>query len=570
MPPGKMSGEQTAAMGQLTEFERERMERIRKNQERMKSLNLDTMASTMTNVAAASQQQSKQRAISKKGIDAKRKRLSEIASQPRRRSSRLQGEEADGAQVMSESKGSIVVGTKGSQQEINLSGKGESKEAEPADRHSKEDIKFESQNASRSDDAYFVSVLRRVQGSTQSVSQRNTRSDRNKGTQIISKGQSKDQNSKLLDMGGCKRMELKERDVAKLTKSSVTHVAFMPTEEDVILAAADKRGNLGLWRVNYEHGEDGSFVTKVVDDARIHLAQSTDSNSAANNDDDSVATNDDNKDSFDGVLAFVPHTQYISGLAWSNSNNSNSISSSSLYTSAYDGSVRKLDVERECFSLAWGDLEMEYSAMALANGGDTLLVGDNLGQLDIIDARSSSRIGKTLTLQNRKINTVHCDPLAEHLVATSSTDSTIAIWDLRKMQSARSSPTPIATAEHGKTCQSAYFCPDGSQRVLSTSFDNSIRIWDAKKGMEQDTYIKHDNQTGRWVLPLRAVWTTSGDACIVGSMKRTVDVIDAQTGTMACQLHSEYMTAIAARNCVHPLMPIVASATASGRIHVFR
>jgi len=554
MPPGKMSGgDQAMVRDRLTDFERERMERIRKNQERMKSLNLDTMASTMTNLAAA-QQQNRQKPTSRKGIDAKRKRLSEIASQPRRRSSRLQGEQADGVQVMSESKGSIVVGSKDRHQEINLSGKGESRDEGPAERHSKEDIKFESQNASRSTDAYFLSVLRRLHGG-QSMA-KSIDATKNRGMR------------RKLDIDGCKRLELKERDVAKLTKSSVTHVAFMPTEEDLILAAADKRGNLGLWRVNYDGSVDASENVEetsrvVVDDARIHLSESTDNaTSIAVDDDDSLGDNA-NDELFDGVLAFVPHSQYISGLAWSNSNRS-------LYTAAYDGSVRKLDAERERFSLAWGDLEMEYSAMALANGGDTLLLGDNLGQLDRIDVRAASRIGKTVVLQNRKINTVHCDPLAEHLVATSSTDSTIAIWDLRKIQSARSTPSPLATAEHGKTCQSAYFCPDGSQRVLSTSFDNSIRIWDAKKAMEQVSYMKHDNQTGRWVLPLRAVWTTSGDACVVGSMKRTVDVIDAQTGSMACQLHSEYMTAIAARNCVHPLLPIVASATASGRIHVFR
>jgi len=546
-------GDQAMVRDRLTDFERERMERIRKNQERMKSLNLDTMASTMTNLAAA-QQQNRQKPTSRKGIDAKRKRLSEIASQPRRRSSRLQGEQADGVQVMSESKGSIVVGSKDRHQEINLSGKGESRDEGPAERHSKEDIKFESQNASRSTDAYFLSVLRRLHGG-QSMA-KSIDATKNRGMR------------RKLDIDGCKRLELKERDVAKLTKSSVTHVAFMPTEEDLILAAADKRGNLGLWRVNYDGSVDASENVEetsrvVVDDARIHLSESTDNaTSIAVDDDDSLGDNA-NDELFDGVLAFVPHSQYISGLAWSNSNRS-------LYTAAYDGSVRKLDAERERFSLAWGDLEMEYSAMALANGGDTLLLGDNLGQLDRIDVRAASRIGKTVVLQNRKINTVHCDPLAEHLVATSSTDSTIAIWDLRKIQSARSTPSPLATAEHGKTCQSAYFCPDGSQRVLSTSFDNSIRIWDAKKAMEQVSYMKHDNQTGRWVLPLRAVWTTSGDACVVGSMKRTVDVIDAQTGSMACQLHSEYMTAIAARNCVHPLLPIVASATASGRIHVFR
>ena len=53
-------------------------------------------------------------------------------------------------------------------------------------------------------------------------------------------------------------------------------------------------------------------------------------------------------------------------------------------------------------------------------------------------------------------------------------------------------------------------------------------------------------------------------------MKRFVDVIDAGTGALRCQLSSEHQTAIASRSAVHPELGALAAATASGRIHVYR
>lgn len=58
--------------------------------------------------------------------------------------------------------------------------------------------------------------------------------------------------------------------------------------------------------------------------------------------------------------------------------------------------------------------------------------------------------------------------------------------------------------------------------------------------------------------------------CAVGNMKRFVDVLGASGGELQHQLSSEHMTAIAARNCVHPTLPALAAATASGRAHVYR
>ncbi len=82
--------------------------------------------------------------------------------------------------------------------------------------------------------------------------------------------------------------------------------------------------------------------------------------------------------------------------------------------------------------------------------------------------------------------------------------------------------------------------------------------------------LPHDNRTGRWVLPFRAVWTANGDGVVVGNMQRNVDVFDAGTGKRVKQLNSEFMTAIPSRNCLHPQLPILAAATASGRVHLYQ
>ena len=62
----------------------------------------------------------------------------------------------------------------------------------------------------------------------------------------------------------------------------------------------------------------------------------------------------------------------------------------------------------------------------------------------------------------------------------------------------------------------------GSQRVVSTSRDDTLRIWDARQDLSQLASMKHYNNTGRWVVPFRGVWGPASDTVIVGSMKRTV------------------------------------------------
>ena len=56
----------------------------------------------------------------------------------------------------------------------------------------------------------------------------------------------------------------------------------------------------------------------------------------------------------------------------------------------------------------------------------------------------------------------------------------------------------------------------------------------------------------------------------MGSMKRGVDLFSSTTGSKLGVLQSELMTAIPSRCCVHSGLGLLAAATSSGRVHVWR
>ena len=93
----------------------------------------------------------------------------------------------------------------------------------------------------------------------------------------------------------------------------------------------------------------------------------------------------------------------------------------------------------------------------------------------------------------RRINTVQLEPAEEILVATSSSDASVKIWDTRKW----GDKVPLHTLPQNKSCHTAYWSSDGSKRLLTTSYDDTVRVWGPSGSrMEVKTCIKHDNQTG--------------------------------------------------------------------------
>jgi hypothetical protein len=86
----------------------------------------------------------------------------------------------------------------------------------------------------------------------------------------------------------------------------------------------------------------------------------------------------------------------------------------------------------------------------------------------------------------RKVNTLHLHSDQVHLLGSAS-DGTVAVWDVRqltKTSSAISSGSSkaksckaVAAGHHMKSSQGAYWEPGGGRRVLSISFDDTLKIW---------------------------------------------------------------------------------------------
>ncbi len=129
-----------------------------------------------------------------------------------------------------------------------------------------------------------------------------------------------------------------------------------------------------------------------------------------------------------------------------------------------------------------------------------------------------------------KINTLSLEPSHERLLAASCSDGRVVILDVRQL-AARGASSPAASGQRGspaakgkgrscevdrvvhtKSCQSATWAPDGSGRLLTVSFDDTLRVWgpegrdasggtrfvsDAVGQLGQQLQVRHNNNTGR-------------------------------------------------------------------------
>lgn len=330
---------------------------------------------------------------------------------------------------------------------------------------------------------------------------------------------------------------LDESNVVKATRSAVVHMTFQPRDDgELVLAAGDKDGHVSIWHAS--RGED---------------------------------------DVSDGVHLHKAHTQYVSGLVWSPH------AAQALYSASYDGSIKCLDCARQVFYTLYYAKDDEISAFTIAAAAPSVLWhGSNRGEIGAADARTGKVSHALQARHARKVNTLSLDACGrEWLLASSSTDGVIKVWDVRG-----SLNKPLVTAALPKASQAAEWAPDGSSRLAVTCFDDKLRVYSlaalidaatkstAKAGVTKEAEpihtIKHCTQTGRWVVPFRATWTAGGDAIVCGGMKRTCEIFDASSGARVASLSDDAMTAIPSRNATHRSGSAIACATNSGRIHLFK
>mmetsp|Transcript_471 Transcript_471/g.785 ORF Transcript_471/g.785 Transcript_471/m.785 type:complete len:574 (+) Transcript_471:11-1732(+) len=347
-----------------------------------------------------------------------------------------------------------------------------------------------------------------------------------------------------------RRLTLKEADVAKLTPSRITAVFLHPSTSKVLVAAGDKNGFAGLW--NVDNFQDGN----------------------------------------DGVLPYHLHNSNITRF------NCFEEDSSRMYSASYDGTIRCLDVQVHAFLLAFVAPETRQDdnrglytsdCFFLDSHGSfgtasSCLVGKSDGSVGLVDLRASaSSYQWDHPLQASKINSIQQHPTSSHLIvsAGSGKAGSICIHDVRK--AGKSWKPLVEINEHSKSINAAVVSEDG-HFCVSVSLDNTVRTWtnftdpSVKPSCE---VMRRDNHTGRWLCTFKPTFDPKFPSCFaLGCMQkqRVVELFhieqspskSAPSTRLLRQIGSDSLQSVCSRNAFHPHLNVIAGGNSSGRVHLFR
>jgi WD40 repeat protein len=336
------------------------------------------------------------------------------------------------------------------------------------------------------------------------------------------------------------KLKLHEDDVVKMTPNRITAVALSSSTDNVIAVAGDKAGYMTLWN-----------TSKSVDENRTYR--------------------------------YRPHISNIMKLSFTEDDEHK------LFSFSYDGTIRCLDLQKQEFSLMLLD---DFSDGYLTDGvllnenHLNALVAKSTGMVSLLDFRASKDSYQwSYEAQGTKLNSIQQHPTNSHLIITAgSKNGGIAVHDLRKAGKNWQELTYIG--DHTKSINAACVSPDG-QYLLSVSLDDTIRVWkNFENGNDHliSTVYKHNNWTGRWLSTFRPTFDPKRNhTFVMGSMMqpRRIELFTIEdntaTGSKAGfsvklieNLEDENLASVNSRNCFHCKLEMVLGSNSSGKVHLFR
>jgi len=369
--------------------------------------------------------------------------------------------------------------------------------------------------------------------------------------------------------------KLKVVSRAKVTHDRVYSAAYHPDPTKDLIFFGDKHGELGIW--------DAQAPSDEVADA---------------DDEVSVVANEQSGKCWRLQLHWPATSKSsISSIKF------DPIDSHSVYTSAYDCTVRKLSftsgISTEVFSMD----DTLITCVDLPVTGNEMWISDAEGGLTHLDLREDRSKARWFQVSDHKIGSVSVNPTAPHYLVAASNSRAMRIWDARKLQdigdlpSERENPNDFdqsiikeylespkskgclrADWQHGKSVSSAYWDPRGKS-IVSTCYDDLLRLWEFSGSVLKCTstfpssrpssQIRHSCQTGRWVTVFKAQWSPNPDYYphfTVGNMEHSLDIYSGKGELVARLADRTKISAVQAVTCSHPnVLERVASGNASGR-----
>lgn len=312
-------------------------------------------------------------------------------------------------------------------------------------------------------------------------------------------------------------LQLKSENIARVVPGRIMSMRFFPTRDIQMIAVGNKFGDIGFWHVNAKE-EDGA-----------------------------------------GIYLYRPHPGPVSGIVI------DPFSISKMYSSCYDGFIRMMEVEKGIFDMVYHSEYCIYSMSQSPHDTKSLYFSEGKGGVNKWDVRAG-KSSLSCDLHEDRINTIDFNSENENIMATSSTDGTACIWDLRLMNT--DNTTPLTTVRHKRAVHSAYFSPSG-KILATTSLDNKVGL-SSGANYENTSMVSHYNQTGRWISTFRGIWGWDDSSICIGNMKRGVDVISVAGKRVVATLESDLMSAIPCRFDAHPFnIGMLAGATSGGQVYIW-
>lgn len=169
-----------------------------------------------------------------------------------------------------------------------------------------------------------------------------------------------------------------------------------------------------------------------------------------------------------------------------------------------------------------------------------LVTGDNVGQLSLLSLDGQKIFNNKM--HKSKVTHAEFNPRCDWLLATASVDATVKLWDLRNIKNKTSF---LHEMPHEKPVNSAFFNPVDCSKLLTTDQFDQIRVYSSSDWSNPQHIIEHPHRQFQHLTPIKATWHPVYDLIVAGRYpnekvcpddKRTIDIFDANSGELMCQL----------------------------------
>ncbi|XP_031722497.1 DNA damage-binding protein 2 isoform X2 [Anarrhichthys ocellatus] len=204
-----------------------------------------------------------------------------------------------------------------------------------------------------------------------------------------------------------------------------------------------------------------------------------------------------------------------------------------------------------------------YCCVDVSVSRQMLVTGDNVGQLTLLGLDGQKIFSDKL--HKAKVTHAEFNSCCDWLLATASVDHTVKLWDLRNLKDKKSF---LHEMPHEKAVNSAYFNPLDCSKLLTTDQYDQIRVYSSPDWLKPQHIIQHPHRLFQHLTPIKATWHPFYDLIVAGRYpddrvcpgdQRTIDVFDANTAELVCQLQDPSAPGIKSINKFNPMGDVIGS-----------